>query len=171
MSRCLCNQLCCHPNRLTTGATRLRQRSSTRILTTMATRNDLSSSWTRTSPPARAIPSSLSTRAYLSIPPASEGYEPIVKRVLRYRLSNYIVPYSLLFSWLLLSLERIWNEAGSLQDAFLIPLSPVTFFWSISHWIIGAVPIIIMRKTYLTGRHALSLFCGLFNAVVFFACC
>jgi nucleoporin NDC1 len=133
----------------------------------MAMRNDLSSSWTRTSPPARALASSLSTRASLSIPPASEGYEPIVKRVLRYRLVNYIVPYSLLLSWLLLSSERIWNEAGSFQDALLIPLSPLTFLWSISHWIIGALPIIIMRKIYLTGGHPLGLFYSLCYATMF----
>src|ERR1700731_2263793 len=99
--------------------------------------------WSRTTPPTRAVPSSLSSRSAPTIPPATEGYQPLAKRVLRDRLAQHIFPYSFTFALGLTVLGRLW--IAGLGSA----LAPQTLLWAALRWAGGAWPIITMRKAYL----------------------
>jgi hypothetical protein len=116
--------------------------SGSESLCLMSPPRTVTSSYSRSSRPVRAAPSTLSSRAAPSIPPSSEGYEPLVRDVLRRRLTRSILPHSFALSWALtvpvVGLGRL--------------LMPSTLVWAVLRWAVGAMPIIMLRKVYLTGE-------------------
>ncbi|KAJ7220832.1 nucleoporin protein Ndc1-Nup-domain-containing protein [Mycena pura] len=94
--------------------------------------------------PIRAITNPLRSSAPSPIPPASQLYEPLAKAVLRRRLTNRIFLHTALislagaFSWLL------WIG----RPGFLHVLGV-----SVALWVGGVLPVILLRKVYLTVSH------------------
>ena len=91
--------------------------------------------------------SSLSTRTLSAIPPPSQSYEPLVKSVLTQRTKSIIIPRSFLFTWVSLVAWRVWLEPNGIWTAFYL------FWpnWSIGAWVVGVLPLLILRKSYLKG--------------------
>jgi hypothetical protein len=115
---------------------------------------NLSGSWSRTSTPARAIvnTTALAARTAPSIPPASRSYEPLVKSVLRHRLTHSIFLYSAFLSWGLTVAWMHWNGPLGIGGSLLIPIMPATIFWTCIAWATGALPVLVLRKVCLTGE-------------------
>ncbi|KAJ7768693.1 hypothetical protein DFH07DRAFT_1008013 [Mycena maculata] len=91
--------------------------------------------------PIRAITTPLRSSAAPPIPPASQLYEPLAKAVLRRRLTNRIFLYTSLIC-----------TAGT--ALWLVSISNFTFARlfgaSATLWAGGILPVILMRKAYLT---------------------
>ena len=104
----------------------------------------------------RAITSSLSTRSAPPIPPSTVLFEPLVKGVLRHRLLSNIFAYSLVFSWIQTVLWRIWSSGsagdGSFNGILWTLVRPTTLFFAVLRWAVIPMPVIILRKRYLTGE-------------------
>ncbi|KAI0070659.1 hypothetical protein K474DRAFT_744568 [Panus rudis PR-1116 ss-1] len=105
--------------------------------------------------PIRATVSSLSLRSAPSVPPASHTYEPLVRSVLRHRLLYVIFPYSAAFTWLVSVWTTTWMRGGlpvlGLVGALVRnPLSPVVLGVSALAWCFGVLPVLVLRKTYMT---------------------
>lgn len=91
--------------------------------------------------------SSLSTRTLSVVPPSSRSYEPLVKSVLTQRTKSTIIPLSFLFTWVSLVAWRVWLEPnGILTLVYLFQPS-----WSIGAWVVGVLPLLTLRKSYLKG--------------------
>ncbi|KDQ51846.1 hypothetical protein JAAARDRAFT_210825 [Jaapia argillacea MUCL 33604] len=107
------------------------------------------------STPVRAITSTLAGRSPPSLPPASQQYEPAIKAVLRHRLVYNIFLSSAAFSWAWAYAWNTWSQGGLTGLGFggcLYNLvSPFTFSVALVGWVIGVVPVVVMRKTYLTA--------------------
>ena len=133
------------------------------IAPTMSTGNTATSS-TRPSQPARAITSTLSARASPSVLPASQTYEPLARAVLRRRLLYHILPQSSLTVWASTTFWMIWYAGGvstlTLSKVLVIPLLPSTLFVTFLVWAFGVLPIVVLRKSHLTGEHAKLTFLG-----------
>jgi hypothetical protein len=112
-------------------------------------------SLSRTSTPARAITSPLSTRSSLPIPPATYTFEPRVKAVLRHRLLYNIFGYSLVFSWIQTVAWVTWSAGGvselGVGGLLVTPVLPMTLVLTGLSWAVGSLPVIVLRKKYLTG--------------------
>lgn len=110
----------------------------------------------RTTTPIRAITSPLSTRSAPSVPVASQIYDPLVKSVLRHRLINNIFLYSALISWLLTSVNVVWSNGGfgvlGFSGVLVTPIRPIVLLVSFADWAVAALPLIVLRKVYLTGE-------------------
>ena len=124
--------------------------------TMSSTALNLSSSRPRTSTPTRAIHSTLTARASPSIPPATQTYEPLVKAVLRHRLIYSIFSYSAGLSWVLTVVWTTWDQGG-LSNIGLVGMlynmvSPSVWVFAALNWAIGALPVVILRKLYLTSE-------------------
>ncbi|CAK5284258.1 unnamed protein product [Mycena citricolor] len=92
----------------------------------------------------RAITNPLRSTAPSPIPAASQLYEPLAKEVLRRRLSTQILPYALVVSILSNLVWLGWYGLfgfGPLLGASLLV------------WTLALVPIVLLRKTYLTVSH------------------
>ena len=96
-------------------------------------------------PRQKSLFSSLSTRTLSALPPPSQSYEPLVKSVLTQRTKYTIIPFSFLFTWLSLVAWRVSLEPNGLWTLFY-PLQPS---WSIGAWVVGVLPLLILRKSYL----------------------
>ncbi|EMD32361.1 hypothetical protein CERSUDRAFT_118729 [Gelatoporia subvermispora B] len=111
--------------------------------------------------PVRAIRTPLSTRVALSLPPASQTYEPHVKAALRHRLLYHIFAPSFLVSWLLVTIWSVWMQGGlsglGLGGFLSAPLSPWTLSFAAVFWCLGVVPVVVVRKNYLTVTPTASL--------------
>jgi len=109
----------------------------------------------RLSQPVRAITSTLSARTAPPVPPASQTYEPLARAVLRRRLLYDILPLSILPLWTSTIFWRTWNAGGisalSVLNALLLPILPSTLLLSTFVWALGVLPIIVLRKSQLTG--------------------
>ncbi|KAF8879244.1 nucleoporin protein Ndc1-Nup [Infundibulicybe gibba] len=109
--------------------------------------------------PVKAITSTLSARSSPSIPPASQSYEPLVKAVLQHRL-KLIFSYSLGCSWLITFAWVAWNRGGlsrlGVAGMMLEPFRPFTIMLAAPLWATSALPIIILRKVYLSGTRITS---------------
>ena len=92
--------------------------------------------------------SSLSTRTLSAVPPPSQSYEPLVKSVLTQRTKSTIIPFSFAFTWVSLVAWRMWLEPNGIWTAFYL-FQPN---WSIGAWVVGVLPLLILRKSYLKGR-------------------
>ena len=91
--------------------------------------------------------SSLSTRTLSTVPPSSLSYEPLVKSILTQRTKSTIVPLSFLFTWISLVTWRVWLEPNGVWTVFYL-FRPS---WSIGAWVVGVLPLLILRKSYLKG--------------------
>lgn len=140
----------------------------------MSTGNTATSA-TRPSQTVRAITSTLSARSSPSVPPASQTYEPLARAVLRRRLLYYILPQSSLTVWASTTFWMTWHAGGisalSLSKLLVIPFLPTTLLVAFLVWAIGVLPIIVLRKSHLTGErceHAKLKFLG--SHLVFCSC-
>jgi hypothetical protein len=100
----------------------------------------------------KSLFSSLSTRTLSAVPPPSQSYEPLVKSVLTRRTKSTIIPFSFLFTWVSLAVWRMWLEPSGIWTIFYL-LQPS---WSIGAWVVGVLPLLILRKSYLKGMFELS---------------
>ena len=116
----------------------------------------MSSGNTAAPSPVRAITSTLSTRAAPPILPASQTYEPLARAVLRRRLLYDILPLSILPVWTSAICWKMWNSGGmsasGILNALAIPIHPGTFLMTTILWVFGVLPIIVLRKSQLTGE-------------------
>ncbi|KZT25546.1 hypothetical protein NEOLEDRAFT_1202644 [Neolentinus lepideus HHB14362 ss-1] len=102
--------------------------------------------------PIRAKPSTLVSHAATTIPPASQTFEPAVKRVLRHRLRSIFL-YSAAYCWTPAFVWNTWSTGGfSLWN--LLSLSTIAL--SLAFWVLGALPVTLLRKFYLTATPSAS---------------
>ena len=124
----------------------------------LLTTTTMSSAAAGTSTPMRALPSNLALRAAPTLPPASQSYEPLVKNVLRQRLLRMFL-YSGVFSWFLVVIASTLRQGGirklGITGLLANPFMPRTLAVAGVIWLFGVVPVLVMRKTYLTGAHLL----------------
>ncbi|KAH8078741.1 nucleoporin protein Ndc1-Nup [Cristinia sonorae] len=110
--------------------------------------------------PIRAITNSLSLRSTPSVPPASKTYEPLVKAVLRHRLIFRIFVFSALFTWGAAAVKGLWVQGGLSKLGFsatlLSPISPALLILAAGTWSLGVLPVLVLRKTYLTATPTIS---------------
>jgi nucleoporin NDC1 len=110
------------------------------------------------SPPSRALTSTLSARAAPQVPPATQTYEPHARAVLRRRLLYDILPLSILPVWVYTIFWKSWNVGGmsalSVLKAVLVPFLPTTLLVTIFVWAFGVLPVVVLRKSQLTGESA-----------------
>jgi nucleoporin NDC1 len=116
----------------------------------------MSSGNTAAPSPVRAITSTLSTRAAPTVPPASQTYEPLARAVLRRRLLYDILPMSILPVWTSAICWKMWNSGGMSTSGILntvaIPIHPGTLLMTTIVWVFGVLPLIVLRKSQLTGE-------------------
>lgn len=115
----------------------------------------------RTSTPLRAIPSNLANKSSTSLPSASQTYEPLIKSILRQRLTNRIFALSAACCWLQTVLWTIWGLGGrdavGLRAIVVVPFLPSTLSVAAMTWLAVIVPVVVTRKTHLTGMSYLSI--------------
>lgn len=107
------------------------------------------------SPPVRAITSTLSTRAAPPVPPASQTYEPLARAVLRRRLLYDILPLSTVPVWISAMFWNAWSVGGvselGILNLLIMPIRPSTLLMTALLWVFGVLPLIVLRKSQLTG--------------------
>ncbi|KAF7369361.1 hypothetical protein MVEN_00264700 [Mycena venus] len=94
--------------------------------------------------PIRAITTPLRSSAAPPIPPASQLYEPLAKAVLRRRLTNRIFPYTFLVALAGAVLSFFWVGRLALTRVMGV---------GVGMWLGGVLPVILLRKAYLTVTH------------------
>ncbi|KAI0655040.1 nucleoporin protein Ndc1-Nup [Cubamyces menziesii] len=101
-----------------------------------------------------AIRSTLLSRSAPSIPPASQLYEPLVKGILRHRLYKIFL-HSALFCWALVTPWMTWSRGGMFgvgaKESLLLPLKPSTLAFTAATFLVGALPVVVLRKTHLVA--------------------
>jgi hypothetical protein len=116
----------------------------------------MSSGNTAAPSPVRAITSTLSTRAAPPVPPAYQTYEPLARAVLRRRLLYDILPLSILPVWTSAICWKMWNSgrmsASGILNTLAIPIHPSTLLMTTILWVFGVLPLVILRKSQLTGE-------------------
>ncbi|KAG2034794.1 nucleoporin protein Ndc1-Nup [Suillus americanus] len=95
----------------------------------------------------RAITSTLTARLSPTVPSASQTYEPLVRSALRQRLIHNIFAFSVAFTLVVSILLGGEDETS----AFTRLLSPGTWTMACLKWFVGVLPVIAMRKVYLTS--------------------
>ena len=119
-------------------------------------RKPMSGGNTATPSPVRAITSTLSTRTAPPVPPASQTYEPLARAVLRRRLLYDILPLSILPVWTSAICWKMWGSGGMSASRILntlaIPVHPGTLLMTTIVWAFGVLPVIVLRKSQLTGE-------------------
>ncbi|KAG1779969.1 hypothetical protein EV702DRAFT_52410 [Suillus placidus] len=95
----------------------------------------------------RAIASTLTARLSPTVPSASQTYEPLVRSALRQRLIHNIFAFSAAFTLIVSILFGGEDETS----AFARLLSPGTWMMACLKWSVGVLPVIAMRKVYLTS--------------------
>lgn len=95
----------------------------------------------------RAITSTLTARLSPTVPSASQTYEPLVRSALRQRLTHSIFVFSVAFTLVVSILLGGEDETS----AFARLLSPGTWTIACLKWFVGVLPVIAMRKVYLTS--------------------
>ncbi|KAI5119552.1 hypothetical protein M0805_008538 [Coniferiporia weirii] len=113
------------------------------------------------STPITAIPSSLSTRSAPSIPPSSQLYEPLAKKILARRFSRNVLVVSAASAWAFAAF-RTTSRLGGLEAIGPVGwlakwVSPVTFTYAALLWSFGSVPIALLRKAYINATRSPSL--------------
>lgn len=80
-----------------------------------------------------------------------------MKAVLRHRLLYKLFPHALLFSWALVVAWSTWQQGGmsslGLRGTILNLVSPSTLSFAVAIWIVGIVPLVILRKAHVTGEY------------------
>ncbi|KAI0055711.1 hypothetical protein BV25DRAFT_1903556, partial [Artomyces pyxidatus] len=121
----------------------------------MSTTTPPSASQTRQNTPARAIISTLSARSSAPPPPSTQTYEPLARGVLRRRLLYDILLPSILPVWASVTFWTARSQGGIRNlggtNAILIPVHPATVVVALLTWAVGVLPIVVLRKTYLTA--------------------
>lgn len=106
--------------------------------------------------PIRAIPSSLAPRTAPTLPPSSETYEPHVRSVLQQRLLHRIFLPSAGLTWFLswLSIIQLLDGGNGVGvwGAFKVLFRPSTIFIAAVTWLMGVVPVVVLRKRVMTGE-------------------
>ncbi|KAG2151633.1 nucleoporin protein Ndc1-Nup [Suillus bovinus] len=95
----------------------------------------------------RAITSTLTARLSPTVPSASQTYELLVRSALRQRLTHNIFVFSAAFTLVVSILLGGEDETS----AFARLLSPGTWMMACLKWFVGVLPVIAMRKVYLTS--------------------
>ena len=96
---------------------------------------------TKTAPSTTFAP-----RPSTNVPPATQTFEPLAKSVLSHRLLYNVFAYSAAFS-----LASTVFLAGGDDTSFLLRLfRPSTWVNASLTWLVGVLPIIVVRKVYLT---------------------
>ncbi|KAG1856374.1 nucleoporin protein Ndc1-Nup [Suillus subalutaceus] len=95
----------------------------------------------------RAITSTLTARLSPTVPSASQTYEPLVRSALRQRLIHNIFAFSVAFTLVVGILLGGEDETS----AFARLLSPGTWTMACLKWFVGVLPVMAMRKIYLTS--------------------
>ena len=107
------------------------------------------------STPLRALPSNLSMKVAPTIPSASQAYEPLIRTVLRQRLLRMFLS-SAVFCWCLVALASTLRQGGpavlGVVGFLFNPIAPRTLALTGVIWLVGVVPVIVLRKAYLTGE-------------------
>lgn len=79
-----------------------------------------------------------------------------MKAVLRHRLAFNIFINSAALSWASTFLWTLWDQGGfsniGLGGFLYNLLSPSIWVLSAINWVVGVLPVIVLRKTYLTGE-------------------
>lgn len=105
--------------------------------------------------PIRAIQSTLSAKSSLSIPPAPQIYEPLVKSVLRKRLLRVFL-HSAVWTWIITAVWTDWSRGGVHGLGMIGRLwnwvLPSTLLLTLLNWTFGVLPAVVLRKIYLTGE-------------------
>ncbi|KAI6041097.1 nucleoporin protein Ndc1-Nup [Pisolithus marmoratus] len=96
--------------------------------------------------------SSFSARPSPTVPPASQSFEPLVKAVLKHRLSRNVFAFSAAFSLAFHIL--FWSSDDSSFSARL--LSPSAWVVALLAWVVGVLPIIVSRKLNLTTHNTVA---------------
>ncbi|KAA1477952.1 hypothetical protein DENSPDRAFT_867789 [Dentipellis sp. KUC8613] len=98
----------------------------------------------------------LSARITPPVPPASQAYEPLARHVLRHRLQYDILMPSFVFSWIVTTLWVGWMLGGvsaiGISGSLVLPFLPRTIAFASLFWMSNMVPIIVLRKVYLTAE-------------------
>ena len=88
---------------------------------------------------------------------ALQTYEPLAHTVLRRCLLYDIIPPSALPVWASTVLWKMWSSGGvfslSISDTLAMPFLPSTLLMTTLFWAFGVLPIILLRKSHLTGKH------------------
>ena len=94
----------------------------------------------KTAPSATFAP-----RPSTNVPPATQTFEPLAKSVLTHRLLYNVFTYSAAFS-----LASTIFLAGGDDASFILRLfRPVTWVNASLTWLVGVLPIIVVRKVFL----------------------
>lgn len=111
--------------------------------------------------PTRAITSTLVNRSAPSIPPPNQTYEPLVKSVLRQRLTYNLFLNAYIIVWPIVGLLATWKLGGvnalGLHGAFVSIIKLPTTSLLAVFWFVGIVPPVLLRKVYLTGDSSINI--------------
>ncbi|KAF9481750.1 hypothetical protein BDN70DRAFT_802739 [Pholiota conissans] len=117
----------------------------------------LNGSTSRIGTPIRAITSTIANRAAPSIPPASQAYDPLLKALFRHRL-RFVLLASGVVTWMNFTAWSYWQQGGltkfGLVGALTLPISLWVLIATSLGWFAVALPITILRKTYLSSRRS-----------------
>ncbi|KAJ4482155.1 nucleoporin protein Ndc1-Nup [Lentinula aciculospora] len=120
----------------------------------------MTSPMSRPSTLLRAIPSNLGNRASAPVPPASQTYEPLIKSILRQRLTNRIFTLSVVCCWLETIFWTVWGIGGrdavGLKSLLAVPFRPSTLVVAATTWLVVVVPIIVIRKINLSASRTIA---------------
>ncbi|KIK76962.1 hypothetical protein PAXRUDRAFT_835155 [Paxillus rubicundulus Ve08.2h10] len=96
------------------------------------------------------IASTFAARPSPTVPPATQTFEPLAKYVLRHRLIYTVFAYSAAFSLASNALSVGEGDASVVLRMF----QPSTWVNASLTWIVGVLPIIVLRKLYSTPNPA-----------------
>lgn len=120
------------------------------------TTNSASAARIRAVTPIKAITTVSTIRSTPLIPSASDGYEPIIKSILRQKFLHKVLIRSWLFTWSSTTLWAIWTSGGykalGVQGILTAVLWPWTLMSALLFWTAGVLPSIVLHKVCLTGN-------------------
>jgi len=109
------------------------------------------------STPIRAISSKISVGPTSSGPPSSDAYERLVKALFRHRLEFSLI-LSAAYTYALVNAWTLWQAGGfakmGLWGAVWLPVNLWTICITLLVWLTLPVPVVVLRKAFLTRRHS-----------------
>ena len=111
----------------------------------------------------RTAPSNMfAPRPSTNVPPAAQTFEPLAKSVLSHRLLYNIFAYSAAFS-----IASSVFLAGGDDASFLLPLfRPSTWVNAFLTWLVGVLPIVVVRKAFLARTYVIEVVDAFVNCFV-----